>query len=103
MATPIAAGATALLLEHLIENEGIADPTSYLVKAILGASTYDMAGQYGSPTNGAGEAIPNMHEGNGRLNMYSAVQTSFVHNESLSTSDDRGWSFNIPAGLMIYR
>ncbi|MEC7177780.1 MAG: S8 family serine peptidase [Candidatus Thermoplasmatota archaeon] len=98
MATPIAAGATALLLEHLIENEGIADPTSYLVKAILGASTTDMAGQYGSPTNGAGEAIPNMHEGNGRLNMYSAVQTSFVHNESLSTTDDRGWSFNIPAG-----
>jgi len=97
MATPIAAGATALLLEHLIENEGITDPTSYLVKAILGASTYDMAGQYGSPTNGAGETIPNMHEGNGRLNMYSAVQTSFVHNESLSTTDDRGWSFNIPA------
>ena len=98
MATPIAAGATALLLEHLIENEGITDPTSYLVKAILGASTTDMAGQYGSPTNGAGEAIPNMHEGNGRLNMYSAVQTSFVHNESLSTTDDRGWSFNIPVG-----
>ena len=79
MATPIAAGATALLLEHLIENEGVADPTSYLIKAILGASTTDMVGQYGSPTNGAGEAIPNMHEGNGRLNMYSAVQTSFVH------------------------
>ena len=98
MATPIAAGATALLLEHLIENEGLADPTSYLVKAILGASTYDMAGQYGSPTNGAGEAIPNMHEGNGRMNMFSAVQTSFVHNESLSTTDDRGWSFNLPMG-----
>ena len=98
MATPIAAGATALLLEHLIENVGLTDPTSYLVKAILGASTSDMAGQYGSPTNGAGEAIPNMHEGNGRLNMYSAVQTSFVHNESLSTTDDRGWSFNLPAG-----
>ena len=98
MATPIAAGATALLLEHLIENEGVADPTSYLVKAILGASTTDMAGQFGSPTNGAGEAIPNMHEGNGRLNMYSAVQTSFVHNESLSTTDDRGWSFTLPSG-----
>ena len=98
MATPIAAGATALLLEHLIENEGVTDPTSYLVKAILGASTTDMAGQFGSPTNGAGEAIPNMHEGNGRLNMYSAVQTSFVHNESLSTTDDRGWSFTLPNG-----
>lgn len=98
MATPIAAGATALLLEHLIENEGISNPTSHLVKAILGASTSDMTGQYGSPTNGAGEAVPNMHEGNGRLNMYSAVQTSFVHSESVSTLDDRGWSFTLPNG-----
>ena len=97
MATPLAAGATALLLEHLIENEGVADPTSALVKAILGASSHDMDGQYGSPTNGAGEAIPNMHEGNGRINMYGAVQTSYVHGESVSTSDDRGWSFTLPA------
>ncbi|MDG1549229.1 MAG: S8 family serine peptidase, partial [Candidatus Poseidoniaceae archaeon] len=97
MATPIAAGATALLLEHLIENEGVANPSSALVKAILGSSTHDMMGQYGSPTNGAGEAIPNMHEGNGLLNLYSAVQTSYVADESLSTGVNRGWSFTLPA------
>ena len=98
MATPIAAGATALLLEHLIEQRGVANPSSALVKAILGSSTHDMDGQYGSPTNGAGEAIPNMHEGNGLLNLHGAVQTSFVADESLSTGVNRGWSFTLPAG-----
>ena len=97
MATPIAAGATALLLEHLIENEGIANPTSSLVKAIFGASSHDMMGQYSSPTIEAGNAIPNMHEGNGLLNMYSAVQTSFFQGESVTTGDDSGWSFTLPS------
>ena len=97
MATPIAAGATALLLEHLIENEGITNPTSSLVKAIFGASSHDMIGQYSSPTIGAGNPIPNMHEGNGLLNMYSAVQTSFFQGESVSTGDNSGWSFTLPA------
>ena len=97
MATPIAAGATALLLEHLIENEGVTNPTSSLVKAIFGASSHDMIGQYSSPTIGAGNPIPNMHEGNGLLNMYSAVQTSFFQGESVSTGDNSGWSFTLPA------
>ena len=97
MATPIAAGATALLLEHLIENEGITNPTSSLVKAIFGASSHDMIGQYSNPTIGAGNPIPNMHEGNGLLNMYSAVQTSFFQGESVSTGDNSGWSFNLPS------
>ena len=35
MATPLTAGATALLLEHLIDNRGHLDPSSALVKAIL--------------------------------------------------------------------
>ena len=97
MATPIAAGATALLLEHLIENEGITNPTSSLVKAIFAASSHDMIGQYSSPTIGAGYPIPNMHEGNGLLNMYGAVQTSFFQGESVSTGDNSGWSFTLPA------
>ena len=97
MATPIAAGATALLLEHLIENEGITNPTSSLVKAIFGASSHDMMGQYSSPTIGAGKAIPNVHEGNGLLNMYSAVQSSFFQGESVTTGDDSGWSFTLPS------
>ena len=62
MATPITAGATALLLEHLIENQNHADPSSALIKAILTASTgYDWTVFLN--TNGAGETAPNEHEG----------------------------------------
>ena len=97
MATPLTAGATALLLEHLIENEGENNPTSALVKAIFTASAHDMTGQYSSSTNGAGEAAPNDHEGWGRVNMTQAINTSWLQGHSVTTNADRGWSFNVPA------
>ena len=97
MATPLTAGATALLLEHLIENVGEANPTSALVKAIYTASAHDMAGQYSSSTNGAGEAAPNNHEGWGRVDMSSAINTSWIQDESVSTNGDSGWSFIVPS------
>ena len=97
MATPLTAGATALLLEHLMQNLGESNPTSALVKAIFTASAHDMTGQYSSSTNGAGETAPNDHEGWGRVNMSQALNTSWLQNQSVSTNDDRGWSFNVPA------
>ncbi len=103
MATPLTAGATALLLQHLMDNVGHAQPSSALVKAILAASAMDMAGQYSSSTNGAGETAPNNHEGWGRVDMWTAVNASFVDNESVSTDDERAWSFNVPAGAPEFR
>ena len=97
MATPIAAGSTALLLEHLIENRNLANPTSALVKAIFAASAHDMMGQYSSTSIGAGRDAPNNHEGNGLIDLWAAMNASFVQKESLSTGDDRGWSFVVPA------
>ena len=97
MATPIAAGSTALLLEHLIENRNLANPTSALVKAIFAASAHDMMGQYSSTLIGAGRDAPNNHEGNGLIDLWAAMNASFVQKESLSTGDDRGWSFVVPA------
>ena len=97
MATPLTAGATAILLEHLIENAGESNPTSALVKAIYTASAHDMTGQYSSSTNGAGEAAPNNHEGWGRVNMSSAINTSWIQGHSVATSDDSGWSFIVPS------
>ncbi|MDP6224069.1 MAG: S8 family serine peptidase [Candidatus Poseidoniaceae archaeon] len=96
MSTPLTAGATALLLEHLIDNMGHEDPNSSLVKAIFAASATDMTGQYNSATNGAGETAPNNHEGWGRVDMRSALNTTWVDNESLTTGVNRGWSFNVP-------
>jgi hypothetical protein len=97
MATPLTAGATAALLQHLKTNVGHDDPSSALVKAIFAAGATDMAGQYSSNTNGAGEAAPNNHEGWGRTNLTNSVNTSFVDWESVSTSDSRSWSFAVPA------
>ncbi|MEC7485017.1 MAG: S8 family serine peptidase, partial [Candidatus Thermoplasmatota archaeon] len=96
MSTPLTAGATALLLEHLIDNMGHEDPNSSLVKAIFAASATDMVGQYNSASNGAGETAPNNHEGWGRVDMRSALNTSWIDNESVTTGVSRGWSFNIP-------
>ena len=98
MATPITAGASALLYQHLIDNLGHTDPTSALVKGIIAVSAHDMAGQYGSSTNGAGEAAPNNHEGWGLLDLDRAVNTTWVDNESVSTGDSRSWKFTVPSG-----
>ncbi|MEK9651103.1 MAG: S8 family serine peptidase [Poseidonia sp.] len=97
MATPLTAGATALLLQHLMDNEGETAPTSALIKAIFIASAHDMEGQYSSSTNGAGEAAPNNHEGWGLVNMTQAINTSWLQGESVITNAERGWSFNVPA------
>ena len=97
MATPLTAGASALLLEHLMDNLGETNPTSALVKAIFTASAHDMTGQYSSTTNGAGETAPNNHEGWGRINMSQAINTSYLQGHSVTTNADSGWSFIVPA------
>ena len=98
MATPLTAGASALLYQHLIDNLGHSNPTSALVKGIIAASAHDMTGQYGSATNGAGESAPNNHEGWGLLDLDRAVNTTWVDNESVSTGDSRSWKFTVPSG-----
>ena len=96
MATPVSAGATALLLQHLIENQNVSNPSSALIKGIFAATSVDMIGQYNDVTNGAGQTAPNNHEGWGRINLSSAISASFVDRESLSTGDERGWSVSVP-------
>ena len=98
MATPLTAGATALLLEHLIDNMGHENPNSSLIKAIFAVSATDMAGQYSSSTNGAGETAPNNHEGWGRIDLRQALNSSWIENESVITGANRGWSFNVQSG-----
>ena len=97
MATPITAGASALLYQHLIDNLGHTTPSSALVKGIITASAHDMTGQYGSSSNGAGETAPNNHEGWGLLDLDRAVNTSWVDDESVNTGDSRSWKFTVPS------
>ena len=97
MSCPLTAGAAALIIQHLMDNEGHSNPNSSLVKAIFTASAHDMAGQYGSSTNGAGETAPNNHEGWGMVDLRSAMNTTWIDGDSVSTSDERGWSFSVGA------
>ena len=97
MSCPLTAGAAALITQHLIDNDGHSDPNSSLVKAIFTASARDMQGQYSSSTNGAGEPAPNIHEGWGLVDLRSAVNTTWIDGDSVQTSEERGWSFIVPA------
>ena len=103
MATPLTAGASALLLEHLKDNIGHSDPSSALVKALMTANADDMAGQYSDSTNGAGETAPNNHEGWGRVNMENSMEMSFVDGDSVGTGDWINYSFNVPAAAPDFR
>ena len=97
MATPITAGASALIYQHMFDNLAYTTPTSALIKGILSTSSHDMTGQYGSATNGAGEPAPNNHEGYGLLDLDRAVNSSFIDNESVGTGDSIGYRFTVPA------
>ena len=97
MATPITAGAAALLYQHMYDNLANPNPSSALIKGIITASAHDMAGQYGSSTNGAGETAPNNHEGYGLLDLDRAVNTSYIDGESLTTGATLGFSFVVPS------
>jgi len=72
MATPLTAGACALVREYLIQN-GSASPSAALVKALLIAGAYDMTpGQYASPKNDV-TARPDVNQGWGRLDVKGSL------------------------------
>jgi len=74
MATPLTAGAAALVREWLTRVRGIANPSGALMKAVLLNGAVDMSpGQYG--TGGTREipaARPNNVAGWGRVNLLTA-------------------------------
>ncbi|MCL5996832.1 MAG: S8 family serine peptidase [Chloroflexi bacterium] len=72
MASPLAAGAAALVREYYIEHEAQTSPSAALVKATLINSAVDIAG-YGNTSMEAGQPIPNNHEGWGRINLAAAT------------------------------
>ena len=128
MATPITAGAVALMIEHLKDNAMIGvdpktnsgDPASALIKALLAAGSHDMAGQYNycqniggtvipcsGGYNSAQEPAPNPHEGWGRLDMQGAVGAaateSFLDGVDISTGDSHSMMLTVPVGTNDFR
>src|SRR4029453_6269240 len=72
MASPLAAGAAALVREYYIEHEHSVNPSAALLKATLINSTVDITG-YGNTSREAGQPVPNNHEGWGRIDVGAAT------------------------------
>ncbi len=81
MATPLMAGAAALVREWLVDRRGFAHPTAALVKAILMGGGYDMSVDAGADCGGA---VPNNRQGWGRVDL---EETLFPSNRMVMCVD----------------
>jgi serine protease AprX len=75
MASPLAAGAAALVRDYYMTTESQVDPSAALIKATLINTAVDING-YGNANFEAGQPIPNMHEGWGRIDVGAAVDNT---------------------------
>jgi hypothetical protein len=104
MATPLIAGAAAVVRQYLNQNRGISHPSSALVKGILIHTAKDLyPGQFGEIGKEAGQEIltrrPNMDEGYGLVDMDHATQlakTTLVdEKDGLDTGEERVYPIHI--------
>lgn len=72
MATPLTAGAAALVRQYYTDLHDI-NPSAALLKATLINGAIDMPGQGYGVGNGATEPIPNFHEGWGRVDLTNSI------------------------------
>ncbi|MBS1253771.1 MAG: Serine protease AprX [Anaerolineales bacterium] len=74
MATPLTAGAVALVRQWYVEKQGLSNPSSALIKATLINGAADMApGQYGTGDTREIPPRPNAVEGWGRVNLHRSL------------------------------
>ena len=105
MATPLAAGAAALMREYLIREKGFLPPSAALIKAALLNSAEDISpGQYGTGATREipDSPVPNNVEGWGRLNLENGVYPQSPFNilyydeqNSLNTGEYREYTVNV--------
>ena len=83
MATPLTAGALALVRQWLVERRGIANPPAALMKALLINGARDMTpGQYGTGAAQEITARPDRSQGFGHVNLYNTLDPGdgrFLH------------------------
>ncbi|NOX63625.1 MAG: S8 family serine peptidase [Chloroflexi bacterium] len=104
MATPLTAGAAALVREWLIKLKGATNPSAALIKALLINGAADMApGQYGA---GTAQEVPDVRPNNvtgwGRVDLAASLEPTagqklwFVDNtEGLSTGEQVEYAFTV--------
>ena len=99
MATPLSAGAAAVVRHYLVSGEAHPNPSSALIKAILINSAVDISG-YGVASQEAGQPIPNNHEGWGRIDLAAATNgtdRAFVDDQSLALTTNTTYTFRFTA------
>lgn len=107
MATPITAGAVALIRQYL-QNNGLSNPSAALIKAILIHGAVPMKGQYTIPEVGA---VPNSDEGWGRINIENSLFPASPSKlefrasaaDAVETGDQRNYIFEIIDSSVPFR
>jgi serine protease AprX len=99
MATPLTAGAVALVREFLRRKRGIADPSAALLKALLIAGAQRLSG-----TAPQGVVLDN-HQGFGRVNLDRSLKRPLVTIEGagLTTGQKSSFTFNVPSANRTLR
>jgi hypothetical protein len=108
MATPLVAGCAAVLREFAIKEQGIAQPSAALIKALLINGAHSVMGQY-SPSE-AGD-IPNVNEGFGRVDVAAVTgpltasqRLELKHEQTaLDTGDEETTSVTVPTGASLLK
>ncbi len=92
MASPLTAGAVALVRQRYLA-QGV-NPSAALIKATLAHTAVDIAG-YGDPTRGAGQPVPNVHEGWGRVDVGAATASDLFRSWDGQVISETGavWSY----------
>jgi serine protease AprX len=96
MATPLTAGAAAVVREYYVDGLGHTTPSAALLKATLINSAVDIAG-YGNTSQEAGLPIPNNHEGWGRVNVSAATSggRQFEDSDSVGTGQSSTYVYEV--------
>jgi uncharacterized repeat protein (TIGR01451 family) len=100
MASPLSAGAAALVRDYYITTEGWANPSAALIKATLINTAVDITG-YNNTSQEAGKPIPNNHEGWGLINVAAATTAgrAFVEETSgIGTGTTRTYNYYVNSG-----
>jgi hypothetical protein len=99
MATPLTAGAIALIREYLRKKRGIASPSAALIKALL------IAGAERLPGTAPASATADPHQGFGRVNLDRSLKGHLLTHEgpALKTGQQHTLTMAIPAGSRTLR
>lgn len=110
MATPLTAGAAAVIRQYLVEKLLIAKPTAALLKAYMLHTASEMfPGQYGAVGASRGQELltlrPNNDEGYGRVNVQEAVASPAKYyveqSAGVKTGDVQEFKYDVQAGQLM--